>query len=390
MSKYTIIWFILLLLSFGAATYFSGALSFCMLYFLLILPIVCLIYIFRQYRNISFEQKTDSKTMIAGVPEQYSFELKNLAAYTPYYNVQLNIADKHCDIQSLSRTSFYNLAPGETINKNTSIICKYRGSCQIGVTSIKIRDFLNFFCVPFNVKNKLLVFVMPQIVFLEQLKSIPEFESVQEDDTAFMKDEIDVPVRDYMSGDPLNRINWKATARERSLKTRLYTGIRNRKISVIVDTGTISGTEEQRLCYENKVLETAIALVRYFSTKDTDICTYYFQNLGSHKYSLVTGVVKSVTDFDLFYEKFSRLYFEPVGYNFLENIDIIDESIINSSIVLLITSEINDGVSEYASRLSRRGIRTNIYAITEKWQQKHLQAVNITYINPLQDIREVL
>lgn len=390
MSKFTILWAVMLLLSFTAATYYDGALSFCMFYFLLIVPVICLIYILRRYSLLRFKQNTDSDRLVVGTPEHYCFELKNNGFFAHCYNIKLDLAESYYDIEDLPKKNRFDLKPGETVKHDTYITCRYRGSYHIGVRSIKIPDFINLFKLSFENKIHLNVFVLPRIIILDSLKSIPDFDSVQENDFALIKDELDVPVRDYMDGDPLHHINWKATARHFSLKTRLYTGIKHCKISILIDTASIKAPEEHRLATENKIMETAIALTRYFSSRDIDTSVMYFQRTDA----LIHHRANNLAAFERFYNEFSKIDFLPYDFDFLGDTSLYSEQVVDSSIVIIIVKEISDELFSYAKTLSDSGKKVNMYAITDKPQDEFISmadsAMNITQINPWQDIEEVL
>ena len=49
--------------------------------------------------------------------------------------------------------------------------------------------------------------------------------------------EPDVSVRDYIPGDALKQIHWKASAREQKLKVRSLTGEEKQGISILWDIG---------------------------------------------------------------------------------------------------------------------------------------------------------
>lgn len=394
MRKSVIIWMLMLLLSFVAATYFDGALSFLMFYFLLIIPVICILYILIQYERLFFRQKIDSERLIAGSPEHYSFELNNKSLFAHCYNIDLILADSYYDIEDLSRQNSFDLKPYEYIKRDTYITCRYRGSFQIGVSSIKIPDFLNLFSLTFNNIPSLHVFVLPRVIILEQLKSIPEFESEQENSTALVKNEIDVLVRDYMNGDSLNRINWKATAREHSLKTRIYTGAKRCRMSVIIDTASIDASAGQRLAAENKIMETSIALIRYFCMKDTDISVLYSQGNSPADISAIHFEINDMLCFENFYEKFSRINFISPGFNFLTPEIVCSKYITGSSIVILVINSVTEHIIAYANELAEADIKVCVYSITDKLQDNYPaqvhDLVSITQINPEQDIKEVL
>ena len=394
MRKSIIIWALMLLLSFTAATYFNGALSFLLLYFLLIIPVICLLYILIQYNRLVFRQKTDSAKLITGIPEHYCFELKNKSMFAHCYNIKLVLSDSYYDIEDLPNKSSFDLKPKQQINHDTYITCRYRGSYQIGVQSVKIPDFLNLFSLTFNRLPALNVFVLPRIIILEQVKNIPEFELEQDCSNALVKNQIDVLVRDYIDGDSLNKINWKITAKENTLKTRIYTGTKRCRMSVIIDTASIDAPEKNRLASENKIMETAIALVHYFCTKDADISVLYSHAYSSKNITFTPFEITDMLHFEHFYNEFSKISFSPSGFDFLIPEILCSEYVADSSIIIFIVNSITEHIISYANELAETDKKINIYSVTDKPHENYsAQAhnlVSITQINPEQDIKEVL
>ncbi len=394
MSKLIILWAVMLLLSFVAATCYGGALSFCMLYFLIITPIVCLLYIFRRYSLLRFKQYTDSDKLVVGTPKHYCFELKNKGFFAHCYNIKLNLAEIYYDIENLPKQNSFDLKPDETIKHDTYIICNYRGKYSIGVQSIQIPDFFNLFKLSFENKISLNVFVYPRIIVLDTLKSILDLDSVMENDYALIKNELDVPVRDYMDGDPLHHINWKVSARHFSLKTRLCTGIKQYKISILVDTVAIKVSQENQLATENKIMETTIALTRYFCSKDIDTTVMYYQQTKPNISIFTHHSVNSLAAFEKFYEAFSKIDFLPYDFNSFDDTSLYSEQLVDSSIVIMIVKEISNEIFSYAKSLSDNGKKVNIYTITDKPQAEFISMtedlINIIQINPWQSIEEVL
>ena len=104
-------------------------------------------------------------------------------------------------------------------------------------------------------------------------------------------------VRDYIAGDTLKMIHWKATAREQKLKTRTLTGEEKQGLVLVYDTKRFSKEAKVYLPVENQILEIILALGVFFAKKSTPYTAYYSQN-GIRKSS-----VSGMNRYELFYQE---------------------------------------------------------------------------------------
>ena len=119
----------------------------------------------------------------------------------------------------------------------------------LGLNSVpRVRLFRFHYAVSGQIK----AVVSPKIVQLQELKSIADLPMLVQRDTSGST-EPDIIVRDYVEGDSLKQIHWKATAREQKLKVRIMTGKENQKIAIFCDTKRYSEDMREFLPLENKI-----------------------------------------------------------------------------------------------------------------------------------------
>lgn len=129
---------------------------------------------------------------------------------------QFNLDIKHEQFHK----SLFSLMPYTAINRRHKILCKKRGCYRLNSAALTCGDLFGFQDVSkvYDLNAELLVY--PRLVSLEE---IPFPSRSWIGDVVVKRWIVEDPfmysgVRDYLPGDPLNNINWKATARVGSLQ----------------------------------------------------------------------------------------------------------------------------------------------------------------------------
>lgn len=181
-------------------------------------------------------------------------------------------------------------------------MCRYRGEYEVGVKEVVVTDFLRLFRISYSNPSTIKALVSPRIVPLTELNSLEDFQAALKRE-AFAGTEPDIIVRDYMEGDSLKQIHWKATAREGRLKVRTRTGEEKQGISIFCDMTRASQDRKVYLPLENKMLEVLLALAFFFAGRDMTFSVYYGQN-GS-----VERKVRGMQAFEDFYREVDGVAF---------------------------------------------------------------------------------
>lgn len=166
-----------------------------------------------------------------------------------------------------------------------------------------ITDFLRLFQISYRVPETIKALVLPRVVRVDELQCIADIADLLQRETYRAQTQADVVVRDYVAGDALKQIHWKATARAQALKVRNRTGEEKTGIVILCDTKRYSGDNREYLPLENKMLEVLLALTVYFAQRNMacDIC--YGQR------GMVRCHVQDLQDFDVFYRQAARIDF---------------------------------------------------------------------------------
>ena len=261
----------------------------------------------------------------------------------------------------------YELLPEDKITCSTNLVCRYRGEYEIGVKEVVLTDFFRLFRFRYAVSGQIKAEVSPKIVEIAELKSIADLPMpVLTSDSG--STEPDIIVRDYVEGDSLKQIHWKATARERKLKVRLMTGKENQRISIFCDTRRYSEDMKEFLPLENKILETFLAVGRFFAGMEKEFYAWYGQDRVVKKH--VDGMEK----FNDFYRAVS-----DIGFSKNENFQSVLEHVISQgilwsgSLVFCVIHELDPAIMDATEKLTANGAIVVIYVITDREPNDYLR-----------------
>lgn len=290
------------LLSLPVISFYGGAVSYGFFFGVTLIPVVSAVYLLAVYLRFKIYQKLESRNVVCGQPVPYFFVLQN-DDYFAFTSVGVRLFSSFSYVEKLPDGTSYELLPGDKYTFETKLVCKYRGEYEVGVKEIVITDFLRLFQISYRVPETIKALVLPRVVRVDELQCIADIADLLQRETYRVQTQADVVVRDYVAGDALKQIHWKATARAQALKVRNRTGEEKTGIAILGDTKRYSGDNREYLPLENKMLEVLLALTVYFAQRNMacDIC--YGQR------GMVRCHVQDLQDFDAFYRQAARIDF---------------------------------------------------------------------------------
>lgn len=346
-------------LALTAISFYGGAVSYGFFFGVTLIPVISLIYLLCVLFRFKIYQEAEKKSLVCGQPTPYLFILQN-EDYFAYTSISVRMHSSFSYAEDTFENVEYELLPGDKSVCETKIVCKYRGEYEIGVKEVILTDFLRLFKLRYAVSGQIKAVVLPQIVQLSELKSIADLPMLVQSDTSGSR-EPDIVVRDYVEGDSLKQVHWKATAREQKLKVRVMTGKENQGITVFCDTRRYSEDMKEFLPLENKILEAFLAVGYYFARADKEFSAYFGQN------GVVRKHVEGMDDFDDFYHTVSQIAFgkDENPRNVLEQV--IGQGVLwGSNLVFCVLHELNSAILDITERLAASGIVVVIYVITDQ------------------------
>ena len=320
-----IIWFLLWILSVIGISLRGGAVTYGFFAVLTLIPVVCAVYLIAVLNLFHIYQELEQRFVTVNEPVHYRFALVNECPLI-FAGIRVRFFTSFSSITDLDDETEYELAPNSRIEKETRLICRYRGEYKVGIKEIEIQDFLRLFRIRYKNRDCMRACVKPQLVTTDSLGDIELSDAVRDCDNS--RYEPDVLSRAYIPGDDRRFINWSQSARTGELMTRLLTGSDHQQIAVITDTCRNSAEPYEFLPPENKILETALAVCYYFSRSRISAAEYHLSG------ELTCLSSDSTWGFDSFYDavsqiSFSSLYTHALLYDqVMRRRDIFDSSMI--------------------------------------------------------------
>ena len=347
------------ILSLTAISFYGGAISYGLFFGVTLIPVVSLIYLFCVYLRFKIYQDTTKKNLVCGKPTPYLFILQN-EDWFAYTGISVRMHSSFSYAEDTFESVEYELLPGDKITCSTNLVCRYRGEYEIGVKEVVLTDFFHLFRFRYTVSGQIKAEVSPKIVEVAELKSIADL-PLSALTAASGSTEPDIIVRDYVEGDSLKQIHWKATARERKLKVRIMTGKEDQRISIFCDTRRYSEDMKEFLPLENKILETFLAVGCFFAGMEREFYAWYGQNKVVEKH------VNGMEEFNAFYRTVSDIVFQE-GENFQRVLEQVtgQGALWGGSLVFCVLHELDPVIMDATEKLAANGVIVVIYVITDR------------------------
>ena len=347
-------------LSLAAISYYGGAVSYGIFWGITFIPVISLLYLIFVYFNLRILQQIESRNMICGQPMPYFFVLQNdsLCVFT---SISVNLFSSFSTVENLPGDTEYELLPGDKYAFETKLTCKYRGEYEVGVKEVIMTDFFRLFRIRYRIPGTIKALVLPKITRVSNLKSIDSLAALPQRTSLRERTEPDIVVRDYVAGDSLKQIHWKATAREQQLKVRNLTGEEKQGISLLWDTRRYSKEPKDYLPIEDKILETALAISIFLAEKNIPFSAYFGQR------GISSAHLEGLGDFDGFYRQVSEIQFDQEE-NFQQTLLEITKSgtLFESKVIFCVLHQLNEDVLKLAEHLGRAGSLVVLYVITDE------------------------
>lgn len=353
------IWFGLWASSLVAISFYGGTISYGFFFGVTLLPLISLVYLLCVYARFKIYQEAGKQSMVTGQPMPYFFVLQN-EDFFAYTGISVRMHSHFSCVEGLSQDIEYEVLPGDKSVFETKLVCKYRGEYEIGVKEVVVTDFFRLFRLRHPVYGEIKAVVQPKVVQLSELISIVDLPTLTQKESRGSM-EPDLLVRDYVEGDSLKQIHWKATAREQKLKVRVMIGKENQDIAIFCDTRRYSDKMRDFLPLENKILEAFLAVGFFFAVKEREFTAYYGQG------GIVKHQVQGINDFDTFYHQVSQIAFgkeespQDVFGQVMERGNLWE-----NKVVFCVFHELDDVIMDGVERLTAEGVIVVIYVITDQ------------------------
>jgi len=219
-------------------------------------------FILSRYMRASLKVERARLTQFCpnGSDEQLEFSVIN-RGFLPMS--QLIILDSGNGCYSADTGTFLSDLPGRsTRTYRCPIQTMVRGKFHVGPVKIKGSDPLNFFPWEKTFPLYSSVVVYPAGHSLSLLLSEGERGGSVQSPSIIYEDRNQLKgIRDYRAGDPLKRINWKASARTGTLKTMEYSNTLDAPLLILLDISPVRYPLKHRYILLERAIEAAASLI---------------------------------------------------------------------------------------------------------------------------------
>ena len=354
-----LVFFVSWILSLVVISFFGGTISYGLFFALTLLPLICVAYLTAVTAGFRIYQKLESRNVVAGQPVEYYFVLQNEMPFA-FAGLQVQLFSGLFEVADVPDNREYELLPGENFRFETKLSCKYRGEYEVGVQAVVITDFLHLFRWKYTLPGTIKAIVSPKVVTLDTLQSLASLQIDTSGKSISGTAEPDVVVRDYVRGDSIKRVHWKATAKTGEWKVRQTIDEERQGIRLYLWGKRYSEEQEHFLPLENRMLEIVLAVASTLLQRRISVVVEY--QTGE------TPVALSLQE----EQDFSELYRSMEEYSFQSELSSEgpEEFLQNClqvlpKVVFLVVAELQESILEYTQKLAEDGVYVVIYLVEQ-------------------------
>lgn len=335
----------------------GGNVSYALFYLAIILPIIAFVYTLYVYQHFRIYQCIDRKTIVKGELVPYRYAVSN-EDFITYRSIQVKFFDDKSQVVGTNATTEYTLLPGERIERETNLRCNYRGEYEVGVNLVVITDFLRLLSITYPLQSKYKVTVLPRVLNLSSLRILP----IEQDSKRTLtyrnskEVEMDTELRNYVHGDSLKRIHWKASAKQHSLQTRKMTQNPRQEMYLYLDLYKLNEIEMDKIIIEDKMIEAELSIVKYSQMNGIPMNVYYEQD-GTKK----TRVLNP-SDFEKLYKESATLKFnQKVSIH-----ELLSKNMSDMGVCFVLVHRLEDALCIQLQRLMKKGTEVVLLYFTSE------------------------
>lgn len=376
------------LLSLAAISFYGGTVSYGIFFALTFLPLLSLFYIVCVWFRYKVYQEIGSRNIVSGQSVPYYFVLQNEDKFA-FAAIGISFFSDFSYVEELPGKMEYELLPGEKYRYETSFVCRYRGEYEVGIKEVTISDFLRLFRIQCRISETKKVIVAPRLIKIHELKSVSDISVMLLRESVRQAAEYDIVTREYVHGDALKQIHWKATAREQKLMSRRLIGEEKEGVLIFFDTHRYDERPEIYLPLENRLLETVLSVAFFLSEKNIPVMMQCSQEkFGWNR-------LNGIGDFGEFYDQIGKLEFDKAQDTKGRIFQILGRgAALDKHVAFFILQEVDSEILEAARQISENGVIVVFYIITEE-NREDFRAVSdrnrrIIAITPQDKLEEIL
>ena len=269
MLKNILVYIILLGCSGAAAYYFNDRLGYTPLLFLVFLAVLDLICAFIARLSLKIEPQPKVREFTRGDKAKITFTFANRGPLIiSHAKAWMWFCGENLERPYAAACTFTLLPRSSDKNDNVDfyVTLSHVGVFKSEIKRIRVYGLLGLFGFSYRQGQVQSIWVLPKIsgktgggvvdtVISAEGKSSSQTEAIAQNPDCYSG------VREYEPGDPMHSIHWKLTAHRSKYMTRLYESDDSGSLTIVVDLTPAPCERQQRLCVNDKLVETALSAV---------------------------------------------------------------------------------------------------------------------------------
>lgn len=388
MKKRKWIWLCIWLLSLAGISFYGGAVSYGLFWGILLLPAVSFFYLLYVFLTFRIYQEIESRQVICGQAMPYYFVLRNEDRFG-FAGIQVRMFPDYSYVEKVAEDVEYELLPGDEFLYKTRIVCKYRGEYEVGVKEVLLTDFWGIFSLRYSAPGAIRAIVKPKLVEIARISALADIVMDLERESYGAQNEPDVIVRDYVSGDSLKKIHWKAVARTGKLCVRTDTGTEKQGILILFDTCRYSRKMSEYLPLESKMLECLLALTMFLAERNIPVSVCCGRN------GIEQTTVNNLKGFEDFYGRTADIAFDERENPVFLMEQIYERGVFqNAKVVVCVFHHWDNQTMLLAEKFAVAGVSVLAYVVTnenlEEYVRESTTRIKVIIVSVDANLEEVL
>ena len=260
-----LVWFrylLLLVMSYVFAYLFNLNENYILLYMLLLVPIADFIYFILVKNKCEVQIISEKEVITRGEENKYSLIIENKGNITiPFVDYSVNINNKFSSNKTISKRVAVDSS--KSFINTFFLTSEHIGLANIIVPQISVSSIFGFFDKRYQINKEINTTILPDYKEISNIYQALEIggglDLEDEVNRSAFQGEPGYEYKDYIEGDPLNRVNWKLSSKQNKLMIRKsISGSRLTK-SILLDYGVEDNKE--MLDSIDLITETYLSLV---------------------------------------------------------------------------------------------------------------------------------
>lgn len=345
----------LFILALVGISFFGGPVTYIFLWLTVLVPIFCVLYICYVIFSLRIYQKTEGRFMVSSTPSDFYITLNN-EGWISFSSVRMVFYSSFSSVTGLDDSIVYELPPHSSVTRRTQLLCRYRGEYFVGVKEIIVKDFLGLFTFKYRIKEPLSVVVSPATIRLSELKSKDEIPSADRD-SLINRTEPDIPVREYVPGDDIRLLHYKASAVMQKPMVRERMGVEKNSVAIVMEAARSGKSPEEYLPVEDRIIGSTLALSLYYAERNIPADVFYRTD------RVVKETLRKRTDYEKLYETMrGYLFRDPEDTNRLLDELYISGSAAGYRMLVFVLHDIDAAKIDLINKLNVSRAPVRIYA----------------------------